>query len=155
METLTKSHIPEIVPLFRALHRHHVAALPDTFHDDGTDQEFADHLEALFDTPGDALGIRFDGTLIAYALFLVQERAADAFRHAVRRVYLDHLFVAELHRGRGHAQTLIAGMEERLMGQGITLWTASHYAFNTPVARSFARAGAETDLLRVARRLGG
>ena len=35
MQVLTKDDIPDMVPLFRALHRHHVAALPDVFHDEG------------------------------------------------------------------------------------------------------------------------
>jgi GNAT superfamily N-acetyltransferase len=155
MQILTRSHIPELVPLFRALHRHHVDALPDVFHDKGTDAEFAGHLAGLFETPGEALGVRSDGALIAYALFVLQERPADAFRLAVRRAYLDHLFVAEPHRGKGHARALIAAMEGRLRAQGITLWTASHYAFNTPVARTFAHAGAEINLRRVAKRVGG
>jgi GNAT superfamily N-acetyltransferase len=151
MQVLTKDDIPDMVPLFRALHRHHVAALPDVFHDEGTDDAFADHLAHLFDDCGAAVGVRLGGRLMGYALFLIQERPADSFRRPVRRAYLDHLFVAEPNRGAGHATAMIAAMETRLAAQGIGVWTASHYAFNADVARTFAAVGAHPDLVRVAK----
>ncbi|MCR9158432.1 MAG: GNAT family N-acetyltransferase [Rhodobacteraceae bacterium] len=151
MQDLTKDDIPDMVPLFRALHRHHVVALPEVFHDDGTDAQFADHLAHLFDDSGAAVGVRRHGRLIGYALFLLQERPADAFRHPVKRAYLDHLIVTEPNRGAAHATAMIAAMETRLVSQGINVWTASHYAFNAEVARTFADAGAHPDLVRVAK----
>ncbi|MCI5111617.1 MAG: GNAT family N-acetyltransferase [Marivita sp.] len=155
MRDLTKDDIPDMVPLFRALHRHHVTALPEVFHDDGTDAQFAEHLAQLLDSDGAAVGVWQDGGLVGYALFLIQTRPADVFRHAERRAYLDHLFVGPDHRRAGHAKAMIAAMEDRLAAQGITLWTASHYAFNTGVERTFSAAGARPDLVRVAKPLTG
>ncbi|WP_439123873.1 GNAT family N-acetyltransferase [Marivita sp.] len=155
MHTLTKDDIPDILPLFRALHRHHVAALPDRFHDDGTDSQFADHLAQLFDSDGAALGVRVDGALVAYALFVIQNRAADAFRHSVRRGYLEHIFVAEVHRKAGHATAMIAAMEARIVGQGIPVWTATHYPFNSRIAGAFSAVGANVDLIRVSKPVDG
>lgn len=151
MRDLTKDDISDMVPLFRALHQHHVSALPKVFHDDGTDAQFADHLAQLFDDSGAAIGVWHGGQLVGYALFLIQQRPGDAFRHPVKRAYLDHLFVAKPNRGAGYATAMISATEARLAAQGITAWTASHYAFNSDVARTFATVGAHADLVRVAK----
>lgn len=149
MQILTKDDIPDMVPLFHALHRHHVTALSEVFHDAVTEGAFAARLAQVFDTSGAAVGVRKAGVLVGYASFMLQERPADVFRYAVRRGYLDHLYVMPAHRRLGHARAMIVAMERWLVARGATIWTASHYAANPGIAQSFAACGASPDLIRV------
>ncbi|WGW03720.1 GNAT family N-acetyltransferase [Tropicibacter oceani] len=142
MSRLDRQDLPQVVPLLRALHAHHVAHLPDVFHDQASSGALLAFLETQAKAGAWFFGHRDNGVLSAYLMAVPERRPRDSFRQAQSRILLDHLYVAPSLRGRGIAQALVHEMEERMREGAITCWDVTHHAFNTQAQRFFARQGA-------------
>ncbi|MCC1494666.1 GNAT family N-acetyltransferase [Cognatishimia sp. F0-27] len=151
---LDHNAIPRLVPLLRSVQAVHCHARPHQFHDGATDSAFAAFFADRLEQGALILGFERDNALLGYALVQVQDRAADAFRHAERLALIDQISVAEAHRGKGIGTALIRAVEARLPELGCTGWTALYWTFNAASARLFTRAGAERAVVRVSKALG-
>jgi GNAT superfamily N-acetyltransferase len=142
MYQATHSDIPQIVPLFRALHAFHAERLPLRYHLGGSDADYARFLQARLAKGGWIFCSDGAWGPVAYLLALPEADAGDFLHHPARRVKLDHLYVAPPARALGIGQQLVAAMEHKMRAEGFDHWVVGYNAFNTEAEAFYAGQGA-------------
>ncbi len=155
MPRLSPHELPEVVPLLRALHAHHVNHLPNVFHDEASSGALLAHLETQVKAGAWVFGHREDGILSAYLMAVPEYLPRDSFRNARKCILLNHLYVVPALRGAGLAQVLVAEMEAEMRQEDIGEWRVTHHAFNDQAQRFFSLQGARPAVHVLGKTLGG
>ncbi len=153
IEDLPPERFDEIVPLFRALHVFHTERAPLVFRADAAESVYRDTLLGLHAQGGWVLAAASGWGLVGYLLALPATPPSGGLMQPVRRLRLEHLYVAPGGRGRGLGGALIEAMKARMAGLGIVQWSVSYHAFNTEAGRLYARHGAEPAVVTAAGRI--
>lgn len=145
--------LPEVLPLFRALHNFHVCLSPDNYHANGADADYLLHLQDLRDQGAVIYAIDAGWGLVAYMLVYPEEIDANAFKRGSSRMTIDHLYIAPTHRGSGLGHQLIAALEADMHAKGIDRWLVSQDAINLPATDFYRAVGARPEVLYLEKRL--
>lgn len=133
----TTSDVDTIVRLNGVVQDHHVRLRPDFFRADWDVAALRDLWRArLGEEAGRVALAMLDGTPAGSIWFEIEERPADALRHAERRIYIHHLAVEASARRRGVGSALLRHAETEAARLGIAEVLLHVWAANA-VARSF------------------
>jgi GNAT superfamily N-acetyltransferase len=138
--------IPDLEPLTRALHRHHVQVDPAIPGVPPRDQDgwwrirSARYRDWLEDPDAFVLVAEIDGALVGYALVTFHD-ADDSHRTGDRFAELQSLLVLDDHRGEGIGSALLHAVYERVRARGAEEMIIGVLATNDRVRRLYEREG--------------
>jgi ribosomal protein S18 acetylase RimI-like enzyme len=153
------SDLPSLEPLWVAVHRAHVASMPELapyVSDAETWAERRAFYEQVFEKPDTVLLLALDGdALIGYALghvLAVEDTwIADTWRTGPRIAEIESLSVLPEHRGRGIGTALMDALEREIEALGIGDVIVGALAGNEDALRLYQRRGYVPTWLYLAR----
>jgi GNAT superfamily N-acetyltransferase len=153
IDTLTLDDIPALAQMLRGLNRLHAHHLPQSYHDNGTDDALETFFHQQFEQGARLIGYRLEGLPRGYLMWQLQDKPADELMHARRRALLDHIYVDPILRKRGVGKRMIAAFEQAIALEGCRSWVSLVHDFNAPSQQLMRQAGAGVAVQMFERRL--
>ncbi|WP_299944310.1 GNAT family N-acetyltransferase [uncultured Ruegeria sp.] len=140
--TISPTQVHRLLPLLHQVHDLHVQHQPQRYAPLPESAELVTYLsEWLCQPEVVALGYEGNHTLLGYAIYENERRAATPFRRAETRAMLHHISVDAGHRRQGIGMALITELRTRLLRDGGDVLATTYATFNTASAKLMARAG--------------
>ena len=134
--------IETIAALNSVVQAFHATRNPDYFKVDPKPRDVADLLADHFRQPSHRVFLAsIRDRAVGYVWCEVQDIAASALTHRLRRLFVHHVAVAEGARRRGVAAALLDEVDALARGRGIDRVDLSAWDFNEPARRLFAKRG--------------
>ncbi len=131
-----------IVALNTVVQAFHATRNPDYFKVDPRPREVADLLAEQIRQPGHHVFIAsIRERAVGYVWCEVQDIAATALTHRLRRLFVHHVAVAEGARRRGVGSALLDEVDGLARSRGIDRVDLSAWSFNEPARRLFEKRG--------------
>ena len=134
--------IDTIVTLNAVVQAFHATRNPGFFRADPRPRDVADLLADQFRLPGHHVFLAsIRERAVGYVWCEVQDIAATALTRRMRRLFVNHVGVAEGARRRGVAGTLLDAVDALARDRGIDRVDLSAWSFNEPARRLFEKRG--------------
>lgn len=135
------SDLPELVSLRREVHSLHAQALPDRFRADTPDEEFADSIRRVIDSPSSCLLICGDDEVRGFLSADFRDREANWCTPARRVCYLSEIVVSPRFRRRGVARELFEALGIEVARRKAASIELEVWNFNNEAREAFHRMG--------------
>ncbi len=134
--------IETIVALNAVVQNFHATRNPGYFRVDPKPRDVADLLADQLRQPGHRVFLAaIRERAVGYVWCEVQDIAASALTHRLRRLFVHHVAVAEGARRRGVAGAMLDAVDDLARERGIDRVDLSTWDFNEPARRLFAKRG--------------